>query len=167
MTWRHQVNILWSSFCNAFCDVTLRKCKDSKLKKKMENWSQASCVASGNVWVQTLTVGTSPLQVREYKHGLKRGDKIAHITHVICIRCGHSFVLSPYEPVQLFVISDDLPFDICDLPWHETFVFSECWQLDLENEDKCYDIQATWRLEEFLPAGLQIEIVISHFLCKI
>ena len=57
MTWRHLVNILWSSFCNAFCDVSLRKCKDSKLKKKMENWSQTSCVASGNVWVQTLTVG--------------------------------------------------------------------------------------------------------------
>ena len=31
---------------------------------------------------------------------------------MICIRCGHSYVLSPYEPVQfqLFVISDDLPF---------------------------------------------------------
>ena len=42
-------------------------------------------------------MSASPLQVREYKHGLKRGDKIAHITHVICIRCGHSFVLSPYE----------------------------------------------------------------------
>ena len=83
MTWRHLVNILWSSFCNAFCDVSLRSCKDSKLKKKVENWSQTSCVASGNVWVQTLTVGASPLQVSEYKHDFriwKRGDAIAHIT---------------------------------------------------------------------------------------
>ena len=32
-------------------------------------------------------------------------------------------------------------YRFCDLPWHETFVFSRCWQLDLENEDKCDGIR--------------------------
>ena len=42
-------------------------------------------------------------------------------------------------------------------------VDSLIWKMKT-NATRFKDIQATWRLGEFLPAGLQIEIVISHFL---